>query len=236
MHNVDCCLLDVDCWLFNVDCWLFNVDCWLLNVDCWFSPRMIGLTRTMIRIEICKRERTVAMATVQHLARNVSSFFCQFLARSGIGRGLPAQATNVARPSDGTTVRAGGGFPWHSFLILTIDSYDDWLSKMLDQCFVCALLVFSFACLLLLIFVLVLAFALAKCCLCLVIMIDYPFRILILLHNSAWSIVRTTYDLFLCSVRFLHNFRHFSLKMKIIVNFSLHFHLVPFWRDVLRPI
>ena len=125
---------------------------------------------------------------------------------------------------------------------MTFVSYSyDWLVRWLAfedawpvllLCFACIffrLLAFAYICF-------VLAFALAKCCLYLVNMIDYPFRILILLHNSAWSIVRTTFDLFLCFVRFLHNFRHFSLKMKIIVNFSLHFHLVPFWRDVLRPI
>ena len=45
----------------------------------------------------CKRERTVAIATVLHPSRNVSSFFCQFLARSEIGRGLPALATALRR-------------------------------------------------------------------------------------------------------------------------------------------
>ena len=60
-----------------------------------------------------KRERTVAMATVRHLARNVSSFHCQFPARSVIGRGLPALAPAL----DYTTVRAEGGFLQRSFLL-----------------------------------------------------------------------------------------------------------------------
>ena len=61
----------------------------------------------------CKRERTVAVATVRHPARNVSSFYCQFPARSGIGRGLPALAPALDCP----TVRAEGGFLQRSFLL-----------------------------------------------------------------------------------------------------------------------
>ena len=53
------------------------------------------------------------MATVRHLARNVSSFYCQFPARSGIGRGLPALAPALDCP----TVRAEGGFLQRSFLL-----------------------------------------------------------------------------------------------------------------------
>ena len=53
------------------------------------------------------------MATVRHPARNVSSFYCQFPARSGIGRGLPALAPALDCP----TVRAEGGFLQRSFLL-----------------------------------------------------------------------------------------------------------------------